>query len=397
MCVLEQTVNDIYAHIRISEGFSRLQSFLLYIYRHPGVSVKELARYLKLPIPLVSAIKNECKKHGMVIPSNGMRLSDDGVRYVRECMHYGAVNMEKLNAVLAAPELPLEMFTHETEALAAIYQNRPTVDVTVDQSLCTAETGIKRALLMLRTSGLIGKHVLLAGDDDLTSIAMGLVLRALSAESDPDMAAFTVIDTDSRILDYIGQTAPHTGVCIHTVRHDLRLPLPDEHLNRYDAVFTDPPYTLAGLTLFVSRGAQALKSETDLSLYLSCARRDPLTRLAVQRMWCEAGLVVDRVYENFNHYHGAQILGGVSDLTVLMSTAETKPVIAEAFDAPIYTNEMNRSTRVYRCKNCHAEYHVGYSEKIATVERLKETGCTSCGGLTFILRERNAGQREASS
>lgn len=391
---MDDFIHEIYENVRLNEGISRLKSFFILLYLHGSLSVKELSLRLKLPVPVVAAVKNECKKRGAVaVSANGIGLTDAGLHYVREALRYGAVNTSKLRRVLDAPALPECWpgdFRHEIELLDEIYRGRPDADVTVDQSLCDAETGIKRALLMLRCGGLIGRRVLFAGDDDLTSVAAGLVLQSLSDKTGSDLAEFTVLDLDDRVLHYIEASAPRTGVRVNCVKHDLRHPVPEEHRHRYDAVFTDPPYTLPGLTLFAGRGLEALKQENDLYVYLSCAHKDPVSRLGMQRMFGERGLIIEQIYEGFNRYHGAQILGGVSDLYVLAATGGPDAPLNQAafYDGPIYTNEANRSIRLYMCKNCRTEYRVGYSEKITTVEILKKSKCAECGGETFLLREK---------
>lgn len=381
--------------MRLSEGVSRIDSFLAHAYLREGISVKELARLLRLPIPVTSAIKNECKKSGVLeVAGSGVRLTPEGGEYVRGVLGYENLDAEKLLKVLDAPALPLALFAKETEAFELILQARPPVDVTVDQSLGTAETGIKRALLMLRSGGLIGKKVLFAGDDDMTSIAACLVIQSLTVKPEktaggtPFPAALTVLDIDGRILNFIRQASAPFSVPVETALHDFRQPLPEKFARSFDSVFSDPPYTLPGVSLFVSRGVKALKKESDLRFYLSFSPKDPAARLAIQRMLGESGLIIEGILEGFNRYNGAQIIGGVSDLNVLTTTGETLPLLEGAFAAPIYTGETNPRTRVYECKSCRAKYSVGHGEEIKTVERLKEAGCAQCGGSVFTLKDR---------
>jgi hypothetical protein len=83
-----------------------------------------------------------------------------------------------------------------TERLATLIADAPSVDVTLDQCPCTPQTAILRALLMLKTGALEGRRVLVLGDDDSLSIAIGLVGRALHQR---DLTrGVTVIESDPR-------------------------------------------------------------------------------------------------------------------------------------------------------------------------------------------------------
>src|SRR5437660_1283265 len=61
----------------------------------------------------------------------------------------------------------------QVERLSTIIAKAPSLDVTLDQSPCTPETAFLRALLMLRSGALEGRKVLILGDDDSLSVAIG--------------------------------------------------------------------------------------------------------------------------------------------------------------------------------------------------------------------------------
>ena len=58
------------------------------------------------------------------------------------------------------------------------------------------------------------------------------------------------------------------------VEHDLRRPLPPELSGAFDTVVTDPPYTTAGASLFLSRAAEALDDRGG-DVFLSFGSRRP--------------------------------------------------------------------------------------------------------------------------
>src|SRR5262249_61399007 len=69
------------------------------------------------------------------------------------------------------------------------------------------------------------------------------------------------------------------------VQLDVREP---PALPRFDTVVTDPPYTVAGARLFVTRAAEVLRGEGS-SVFLSFGSRRPGVQLELQRAILEAG------------------------------------------------------------------------------------------------------------
>lgn len=63
----------------------------------------------------------------------------------------------------------------------------------------------------------------------------------------------TVVDIDSRILQFLKAIAQEEGLPIETFEHDLRDPLPKSEFKRYDVVFFDPPYTPEALNTWLIR------------------------------------------------------------------------------------------------------------------------------------------------
>lgn len=388
---LDAAIEKVYANVHLEEGIGCIKHFLEEVFFREGISVKELANALSLPVPVVSAVKGELKKNGLVLAQNGIRLTDAGRTYVEENLGYGSINREAFLHILETPlEALLPEFGEELEMLTRIYEGRPEVDVTLDQSKCTAETGIQRGIFLLQSKSLVGRQFLFLGDDDLTSVAAALVLRHVTKPGcRPDRAHITVFDVDERILGYIEGLAKELGADIRCVQHDLRLPLPEEKRACYDGAATDPPYTLDGLRLFLSRGISALKRESDLPFYLSFAHKGPLVQLDMQRLFVDSGMVVSEIHPKFNRYDGAQMIGGVSDLTVLRTTQKTVPMLTEEYRDKIYTGEFRTSVRTYQCRACREKIRVGMKEEIKTVEALKAAGCPRCGAKKFDLYQKD--------
>lgn len=387
---LNIAIENAHKNAELAEGIGVVHRFLINAYMYEGISVKKISSKLLIPIPVAAALKNELKKQGIVQLNNGIRLSSGGEKFVSEVLGFKHVNKETLLSVIENTGDDIRTFEPEINKLNEIYKNRPEADVAIDQALCTAETGISRALLMLRAGSLIGKRVLCVGDDDLTSIAIFLILRRISKSGRAsEISDITIFDVDKRILGYINDLSIKMGAHINCVQHDFRRTLPRNYANSYDCIFTDPPYTLEGLKLFLSRGVSALKRESDLPFYLAFAHKNPLSQLSMQKLLLDSGFVISRIYERFNKYHGAQILGSASDILVLSTTEKTREMIPGDYNGLLYTNEFNRNKRVYECVNCRTRYIVGFNERFTTIEKLKGTGC-GCGSDIFLLKRKEA-------
>ena len=59
------------------------------------------------------------------------------------------------------------------------------------------------------------------------------------------------------------------------IEHDLREPLPAELSGGFDVVVTDPPYTVAGAELFLSRAVAALAPQPGRHMFFSFGARRP--------------------------------------------------------------------------------------------------------------------------
>ncbi|ACL75446.1 bis-aminopropyl spermidine synthase family protein [Ruminiclostridium cellulolyticum] len=384
---VQDIVFKVYENVHLEEGIVVLKNFLVNAYMYRGTSVKEMSRMLNLPVPVVSAIKNEFKKNGIVDLSNGIGLTKNGEIYVKDVLGYKNADTDVLKDILENTGIDLSRFEKEIEELGAIYQNRPEVDVEVDQSKCTAETGMKRAVLMLKSGCLIGKKIACIGDDDLTSIAIVLLLKHIAVSDNlSGMADITVFDIDKRILSYIKKVSEEYKIDIECIQHDLCNPIDNQYKNKFDCITTDPPYTLNGLNLFLSRGISVLKKESNLSVFLSFAHKTPQIRFLMQQLFVNEGLILSNIYPKFNVYEGAQILGGVSDLMILTTTAQyTKELISGIFSDEIYTGKFKQTIRTYECKQCSEKYLVGMNQKITTIEQLKSQGCLKCPANKFNL------------
>jgi len=242
-------------------------------------------------------------------------------------------------------------------------------------------------LLALRNCQLIGKPLICIGDDDLVSIGTGLLLRELFPAGG-STTRIAVVDIDERFLSYIRETAQEYQLPVVCYAHDLRKPLPVALQAQFCTAFTDPPYTLPGLALFLSRALEALTDEDEQVLFLSFAHKPSAFLLTMHQQILGMGLVPVEIIPSFNRYEGAEIIGNQSQMLVL-KTANSLPAIRGEFTGLLYTGEIRRTVRMYQCAQCRKRISVGQEKFYATIEQLKQVGCPQCQGGTFDLMERS--------
>lgn len=374
--------------VTIEEGKQVIQNILINIYFREGISTKELARINRLPIPVIAAIKKEFVKYELIIQARGVRLTEKGRLFIEEELGFYGLNKELYIKLLSEPWKEHKEIEEIKEILNKIFINRPQADVTIDQSKCTVDTAVKRAVLCLKNSSLIGKKILCVGDDDLVSIALGFLLKKLFINMEYCKTTICVIDIDKRILNYIRKVAEEEKLPVKCEHVDLRLPLSKKFRKQFDCFFTDPPYTLQGMKLFLSRGVEALKDERGIKIFLSFAHKSQEFELTMQKCFVDMGLTISEILTEFNAYDGAGIIGGVGQMIVLNTTSKIRTLIKNYYKESIYTGELKITVRSYTCKECGEIIKVGVLEKFKTIEELKVKGCHKCNNSIFHLVER---------
>jgi predicted methyltransferase len=370
----EDFLGELAGRMRLKEGEEAVRRVLREIHHKGKVGTKDLARATRLPTPVAAAIRRELEKAGLVARKGGAVLTEVGKEFVEGVLGMVADQEKSEESKVLAPE-------HEPllEKLRDYLSRRPSADPTLDQAHATPETALRRALYMLDGGSLAGRTALFLGDDDLTSVAAGLLNVA---------KGITVVDIDVRLLETITRISKEESLGIECVLHDLREPLPEELMGAFDTFLTDPPYTTPGLELFLSRGIQALRWRKTSTAYLAYPDKPPLEMLEAHGAILGMGLYVDELIPRFNMYVGAEILGNTTSMFHLIITEEAKPIVTGPFRGGIYTGELRPTTRVYSCR-CGAEIDVGSSKDFMTIEELKSRGCPKCGrNEGFRLAER---------
>src|SRR6478672_3697369 len=233
---------------QLREGPQGVEDALRAIYRaqsEPGgepLTARTLARIVRLPVPVVTALRRELEKAGAVEPGPHIALTAEAYETVREEWGWGVTAGEaggSTNSVICqscggtgiSPSGP--QWDAVLAALRRHFKDNPRVDVALDQSHCTPETNLRRVALMYEHGALAGKHVLVLGDDDSVSAAVAMTGKVLSPAGKLARRVIAV-DTDNRILTHLRDIAVAEEVLIGLVRHDLRKPLPRDLQGEFD-------------------------------------------------------------------------------------------------------------------------------------------------------------------
>ena len=249
---------------------------------------------------------------------------EDDERRIR-CSERGLAALARELLARGVGEAGAEAWRDAYEAMAA---ERSAPKRELDQIYATTDTVVRRAELLLEA----GEHqrgLVFLGDDDLTSAAVQLAGASRKV---------TALDTDEEVLRILARHAEQHRWEHDTVHHDLRQPIPKAMRGRYGAVFTDPPYAVEGFRLFVSRAAEMLKPDGRLYICFGQSRRASERGLQKQRVLGEAGFLIEAVFEDFNHYQGAEAIGSRSALWRCRVTPETKPLVRGDVEGPLYTS-----------------------------------------------------------
>ena len=144
------------------------------------------------------------------------------------------------------------------------------------------------------------------------------------------------MDVDPALVAFLERELAGAAFPASCIEHDLRQPLPTELVGAFDTVVTDPPYTTAGASLFLSRAAEALDGGVG-DVFLSFGSRRPGAAMQLQRAIAELGFVIQNIARDFNEYVGAGVLGGTSHLYHLAATGELAAGPPVSVAGPLYT------------------------------------------------------------
>ena len=290
-----------------------------------AVDNNEMTRMLGLSRNAANQIKKGLS--AFFIPSSkDTHLTEEGVDLIKS-MYSGDYKSEEALLNL------LDSFEYQKalKILSAVGEKRPVPERKYDQFTATPETSARRTSLLSFFGDVRGKKLLFLGDDDFTSVATASLCEAEN---------IVVADIDSRILEEIKSVSDDHNFRIETIGYDARTKLPIEMRGKFDVVFTDPPYTQAGVKLFVSRSVEALDKRNKAARIYACYGNSDRAKekfIPIYDVFSESGLMIRWVFDKFNRYQGAEAIGSSSSLFVTEVTPKVKPLIKGVYDKPIYT------------------------------------------------------------
>ncbi|AOM39580.1 adenosylmethionine decarboxylase [Xenorhabdus hominickii] len=378
---MNNILRTIKSNMTLTQPIEVLENLLIYLYLGNCSSNKFLSLKSGLPIPIISAFKKELIKFDFADNKGTFKLKHEGIKHIKNKLGYESVDINKYNS-LSLSEKQKEFESELTTLLETIYHQRPQVNVMLDQAHATLETSIRRVMLLLKNPSIFKQKFLFLGDDDLTSLALMMAFKKLGHHRSQNIF---VKDIDQNLLEFIKYVSGQNDFFINTEYIDLKQS--NKYAKEFDIILTDPPYTLSGLKLFLSRAISYAKNDNS-EILLSFGQKKPVQNREIQRLFHDQNLLIKNIHPQFNHYHGGSIISNVSDLYVLSVTKNTYSTIPEnsSYSRKIYTGELNPRMKFYQCKSCHNMMTIGYGKKILTIEKLIETGCNQCHENKFQYR-----------
>lgn len=136
------------------------------------------------------------------------------------------------------------------EAVMVTHARRKRFFERVGQCPVLPETALRRALLVGDADEVGQKEVLCLGDDDLVSIALAVLGHKV-----------TVYDIDEFLLNFLRVSCKELDLDVDISERDLRDPISDESLEKFDVFLTDPMSNRDCFEIFLSRAFSLLKPE----------------------------------------------------------------------------------------------------------------------------------------
>jgi N4-bis(aminopropyl)spermidine synthase len=334
-----QIVREVAGAVGLAEGEAGVRAVIAALARLEPVSIRRISRAAELPVPIVASVCGELRKRSVVAEQRPAQLTRRG----RKLFSNGGLRFQRAAPCPACRGRGIALGEEPASLIAAIdrlAKSAPRVRLDLDQCHCTVETKLRRVLAIHDADALVGRRILLLGDDDLTSLAIDRVVRRFG--SGATITRLGVLDIDPEIVGFVRSELARAPFPVSTLEHDLREPLPASFLQAYDTVVTDPPYTIAAARLFLSRAADALAGP-DGDVFFSFGSKRPEASFRVQQAIGQTGFVIRRLVRDFNEYVGAGVLGGTSHLYHLGATREVRPSVTGRFDAPLYTAGIERA------------------------------------------------------
>lgn len=281
-----------------------LSKFLFYLSSHSKISTRRLIQLTGLPETFLYSL---LKKYSDILEAPSRYL------VVKNSLRSKILNEAKdtINSIQKIDQKIIKKNIYDLTSL------RPEADRSLDQFYATPTTTFRRAKLIAKMGDIYQRRLAFLGDDDLTSIACALTHQAES---------ITVFEIDDRLINLIKNISKQLNLKITVLKQDLLKPLDSKYSQNFDTVFTDPPYTPDGITLFTNRAVELLDPKYTSRLYLCYGNSDRAREreVLIQKIISDFGFLIHSKYFHFNYYQSAQSIGSRSSLYLLDWTPRLK-------------------------------------------------------------------------
>lgn len=208
----------------------------------------------------------------------------------------------------------------------------------LDQFFATTQTSINKILVMIDKDSVENKSIALLGDDDLLSVGLSTIY------TENQFKNLDIFDVDTELLARISSQLPTENKNIHAYQYDARKPVTPKFAGKYDVVVTDPPYTKAGVSLFLNRAIELVGKFNEnrpkyIFLYYGNSFKTPEKTHKIQELINRTGLLIEDKIDKFSRYDGAESIGSASSLYILKVTPFTRTDKSSPFAENIYTFE----------------------------------------------------------
>ena len=249
--------------------------------------------------------------------------------------------LSELNSVNFEETVSYSLVKRDIETVVKNYKQH---NANLDHISATFECCYKRAIDLINAHDIENCNFLFLGDHDFTSITFALLAKKLSKKPN-----IVVLDIDEHVLSYIKSISDCNDLDIKTFYSDFRFIIPTSFAEKFDVVFTDPPYTYQGMDVFLTKATAMLKKNAFSTVYISYKPAEQSSKLGlqVQRVINKNGLYIKELRRNYNMYFSAEALGYCSDLYVCWSAADSLPQNSD-FCYNIYSHGNNAVESVQR-------------------------------------------------
>ena len=185
------------------------------------------------------SLAGEITLRGVQISASGFNADEISDKRVK-VPSYGFNTYEKPSCLLFNLNKEYKKILSEMNKIA---KSKPIPTFFYDQRPVTLTTTVKRAGYLDFKGDLHDKRIVLIGDDDLTSLAIGLTRKAREV---------VVFDIDERLIDFINNISKKLNLNVHAYRYDLTKEIPSEFSGKFDVFLTDPTPNKIAFELFIS-------------------------------------------------------------------------------------------------------------------------------------------------